>query len=78
MALDRKPVLPADSPVQTGLRLDAGQIQNGSAAVANKMTMWGDDCVKALLSLNHADALDQAVFPKKVRFRYTVPRLRSG
>ena len=60
-----KPVLPADRAVQSCSQRDPGQVDNGSAAFANKVTVRGGDRVKTLLPLDHADTLDEAVVLKE-------------
>ena len=65
VALDRKPVLPADSLVQTDLWLNIRQVQNGTAAIANKMAVWVGDGVKTLLALDYPHTLNETPSLKK-------------
>ena len=60
-----KPVLLADGLIQFLPRLYAGQVQNRAAAIANKVTVRGNNRIKPLLSLDHAHALYQTMLPKK-------------
>ena len=56
-----KPILPADGLVQICVQRDLGQIDDGSAAFANKMTVRLGDGVEPFLSLHHAHTLDESV-----------------
>ena len=56
-----KPILPADGLVQICAQSNLGQIHDRSAAFANKMAVGLGNCIKPLLPLDHADALNKPV-----------------
>ena len=60
-----KPILPANGLVQVASQSNLGKIDNRSAAFANKMAVGLSHCVKPLLPLNHAHALDESVVLEK-------------
>ena len=78
MPLHGQAVLPADGLVQVPVRMDVGQVQHGTAAVANEVAVGSQRAVEPLLSPHHAHALDQALLAEEDQLRYTVPRLRPG
>ena len=65
--MHREPILLADGPFQISLRTDIRQVQHGTAAVANEVTVGSNNGIKSLLPLDYAYTLDQAVFLKKVQ-----------
>ena len=65
VAIDRKPVLLADRLFQGGIYLDLVQVGNSAAAITNEMAVRFDQCIKPLLTLDNADALDLAPLTEK-------------
>ena len=62
MALDQEPILRADGLIKIDvIQHGMFQIHNIDAAVSNKVTVGGNAPVEPLLSLDDADALDQAL-----------------
>ena len=62
MALDQEPILRADGLIQIAvIQHGMGQIHHSAAASANKVTVGGNAPIEPLLSLDDADALDQAL-----------------
>ena len=70
MALDQEPILRADGLIQIAvIQHGMGQIHHSAAAGANKVTVGGNAPVEPLLSLDDADALDQALLWNRTRLR---------
>lgn len=65
MALNHKPILLADSLVQITAGRNPGQVQDRTAATANKVTVRRNHSVKPLLALNHSHALNHAALLEK-------------
>ena len=61
----REPVLRADGPFQSSLGADIREVQNGAAAVANKVAVGGGHGVEPLLTLHDPHALHLAGLLKK-------------